>query len=200
MMDFLNNDGTAAGTSLICNLKFQSHTPKLRPRLNCRPSMAKQLRYTGIYGAFLSQHANPVYCFRRGGKICTSIHFKPLWSKNVPRFGLAHCTRIPHRTRYTRLPRDTNSAHVVCNPHTCHMPRSWSRPLARNRSARACCHRHHRRICSGRVWRLRCCQTIKHNACKPRTTLLQTRHTRILLYTPVFNCSSRPSKSKAWRG
>ena len=26
----------------------------------------------------------------RGGKICLDIHFKPLWSKNVPRFGIAH--------------------------------------------------------------------------------------------------------------
>eukprot|EP00732_Lithocolla_globosa_P005895 Lithocolla_globosa_v1_NODE_6431_length_1088_cov_153.830591.p1 type:complete len:163 gc:universal NODE_6431_length_1088_cov_153.830591:514-1002(+) len=26
----------------------------------------------------------------RGGIICTTIHFKPLWSKNVPHFGIAH--------------------------------------------------------------------------------------------------------------
>merc|ERR1712070_88039 len=26
----------------------------------------------------------------RGGKICLSIHFKPLWSKNSPHFGVAH--------------------------------------------------------------------------------------------------------------
>lgn len=26
----------------------------------------------------------------RGGKICLSIHFMPLWSRNVPRFGIAH--------------------------------------------------------------------------------------------------------------
>ena len=26
----------------------------------------------------------------RGGKICLTIHFKPLWAKNVPRFGIAH--------------------------------------------------------------------------------------------------------------
>ena len=26
----------------------------------------------------------------RGGKICLSIHFKPLWAKNSPRFGIAH--------------------------------------------------------------------------------------------------------------
>mmetsp|Transcript_7622 Transcript_7622/g.8682 ORF Transcript_7622/g.8682 Transcript_7622/m.8682 type:complete len:174 (+) Transcript_7622:29-550(+) len=26
----------------------------------------------------------------RGGKICLSAHFKPLWGKNVPHFGIAH--------------------------------------------------------------------------------------------------------------
>ncbi|KAG2483046.1 hypothetical protein HYH03_018075 [Edaphochlamys debaryana] len=26
----------------------------------------------------------------RGGKICLTIHFKPLWSKNSPHFGVAH--------------------------------------------------------------------------------------------------------------
>jgi ufm1-conjugating enzyme 1 len=26
----------------------------------------------------------------RGGKICLTIHFKPLWAKNAPHFGVAH--------------------------------------------------------------------------------------------------------------
>ena len=26
----------------------------------------------------------------RGGKICLTIHFKPLWAKNSPHFGVAH--------------------------------------------------------------------------------------------------------------
>lgn len=26
----------------------------------------------------------------RGGKICQTIHFQPLWSRNVPKFGIAH--------------------------------------------------------------------------------------------------------------
>ncbi|XP_056675060.1 ubiquitin-fold modifier-conjugating enzyme 1 isoform X2 [Monodelphis domestica] len=26
----------------------------------------------------------------RGGKICLTEHFKPLWARNVPKFGLAH--------------------------------------------------------------------------------------------------------------
>ncbi len=30
----------------------------------------------------------------RGGKICLSTHFKPLWSRNVPRFGIAHALAL----------------------------------------------------------------------------------------------------------
>jgi hypothetical protein len=30
----------------------------------------------------------------RGGKICLSAHFKPLWAKNVPHFGIAHALAL----------------------------------------------------------------------------------------------------------
>ena len=30
----------------------------------------------------------------RGGKICLTIHFNPLWAKNVPRFGIAHALAL----------------------------------------------------------------------------------------------------------
>ncbi|KAK4527051.1 hypothetical protein GAYE_SCF34G4972 [Galdieria yellowstonensis] len=30
----------------------------------------------------------------RGGKICQTVHFQPLWSRNVPRFGIAHCLAL----------------------------------------------------------------------------------------------------------
>lgn len=30
----------------------------------------------------------------RGGKICTSDHFKPLWAKNVGKFGIAHAIAL----------------------------------------------------------------------------------------------------------
>mmetsp|Transcript_29875 Transcript_29875/g.75177 ORF Transcript_29875/g.75177 Transcript_29875/m.75177 type:complete len:161 (-) Transcript_29875:138-620(-) len=30
----------------------------------------------------------------RGGKICLTIHFKPLWSKNAPHFGVAHALAL----------------------------------------------------------------------------------------------------------
>lgn len=30
----------------------------------------------------------------RGGKICTSDHFQPLWAKNVPKFGIAHAMAL----------------------------------------------------------------------------------------------------------
>ncbi|KAI6176936.1 Ubiquitin-fold modifier-conjugating enzyme 1 [Aphelenchoides bicaudatus] len=30
----------------------------------------------------------------RGGKICLSDHFKPLWARNVPKFGIAHALTL----------------------------------------------------------------------------------------------------------
>ena len=30
----------------------------------------------------------------RGGKICLSDHFKPLWARNVPKFGIAHAMAL----------------------------------------------------------------------------------------------------------
>lgn len=30
----------------------------------------------------------------RGGKICISDHFKPLWARNVPKFGIAHAMAL----------------------------------------------------------------------------------------------------------
>lgn len=29
-----------------------------------------------------------------GGKICLSDHFKPLWARNVPKFGIAHAMAL----------------------------------------------------------------------------------------------------------
>ena len=30
----------------------------------------------------------------RGGKICLTIHFNPLWARNTPRFGIAHALAL----------------------------------------------------------------------------------------------------------
>jgi ufm1-conjugating enzyme 1 len=30
----------------------------------------------------------------RGGKICLTDHFKPLWARNVPKFGIAHAMAL----------------------------------------------------------------------------------------------------------
>jgi len=30
----------------------------------------------------------------RGGKICLTVHFKPLWARNVPHFGIAHALAL----------------------------------------------------------------------------------------------------------
>ena len=36
----------------------------------------------------------------RGGKICLTIHFNPLWSRNVPRFGIAHALALGVRSLF----------------------------------------------------------------------------------------------------
>ena len=30
----------------------------------------------------------------RGGRICLTDHFKPLWARNVPKFGIAHAMAL----------------------------------------------------------------------------------------------------------
>jgi len=30
----------------------------------------------------------------RGGKICLTDHFKPLWARNVPKFGIGHAMAL----------------------------------------------------------------------------------------------------------
>ena len=34
----------------------------------------------------------------RGGKICLDAHFRPLWARNVPHFGVAHAMALGVRT------------------------------------------------------------------------------------------------------
>ena len=34
-----------------------------------------------------------LFCYR-GGKICLTDHFKPLWARNVPKFGIAHAMAL----------------------------------------------------------------------------------------------------------
>lgn len=38
----------------------------------------------------------------RGGKICLTDHFKPLWARNVPKFGIAHAMALGVRTNVTK--------------------------------------------------------------------------------------------------
>ena len=35
-----------------------------------------------------------VSCCYSGGKICLTDHFKPLWARNVPHFGIAHALAL----------------------------------------------------------------------------------------------------------
>ncbi len=34
------------------------------------------------------------FSYSRGGKICLTDHFKPLWARNVPKFGIAHAMAL----------------------------------------------------------------------------------------------------------
>ncbi|VDN18668.1 unnamed protein product [Gongylonema pulchrum] len=55
--------------NLMSNLIFQSHIRQLRLKLPCLNWTAKLQKCTG--------------------RICLSDHFKPLWARNVPKFGIA---------------------------------------------------------------------------------------------------------------
>ena len=45
------------------------------------------------YSMFLlSVHTHIICC--RGGKICLTEHFKPLWARNVPKFGIGHAMAL----------------------------------------------------------------------------------------------------------
>lgn len=35
----------------------------------------------------------------RGGKVCLSDHFKPLWARNVPKFGIGHAMALGVRLK-----------------------------------------------------------------------------------------------------
>jgi len=39
----------------------------------------------------------------RGGKICLSDHFKPLWARNVPKFGISHALALGVRSFFVSL-------------------------------------------------------------------------------------------------
>ena len=50
--------------------------------------------------------------FSRGGKICLTDHFKPLWARNVPRFGIAHAMALGVRKKFTIMEDKMNKFHV----------------------------------------------------------------------------------------
>lgn len=53
----------------------------------------------------------------RGGKICLTDHFKPLWARNVPKFGIAHAMALgvslyTYKRSSTRFPNLISEFHV----------------------------------------------------------------------------------------
>lgn len=78
--------------------------PATNPEL-CLPELdgktAKMYRYVYAWSSAIffpplrSVYVHPPSSFLcSGGKICLSIHFMPLWAKNVPRFGIAHALAL----------------------------------------------------------------------------------------------------------
>ena len=61
----------------------------------------------------------------RGGRICLSSHFKPLWAKNVPHFGIAHelAMGVTHTTQQHNDSTEQtqhNTQHISYTVHTDH--------------------------------------------------------------------------------
>lgn len=50
------------------------------------PSTAPEIALPGLDGLTAKMY--------RGGKICMTDHFKPLWAKNAPKFGIAHAMAL----------------------------------------------------------------------------------------------------------
>lgn len=62
----------------------------------------------------------------RGGKICLTEHFKPLWAKNVPKFGIAHAMALGVSTIFNKNMFSLNKLNVylicsVCIPSCCNL-------------------------------------------------------------------------------
>ena len=53
---------------------------------------AKMYRYWHMY--IVKDFIPPPFPPFRGGKICLTDHFKPLWARNVPKFGIAHAMAL----------------------------------------------------------------------------------------------------------
>uniref|UniRef100_A0A8D8FD90 Ubiquitin-fold modifier-conjugating enzyme 1 n=1 Tax=Culex pipiens TaxID=7175 RepID=A0A8D8FD90_CULPI len=50
------------------------------------PATAPEIALPGLDGKTAKMY--------RGGKICLTDHFKPLWARNVPKFGIAHAMAL----------------------------------------------------------------------------------------------------------
>ena len=71
------------------HLRSPSHTLPLRSRCNYPNWRGRRPRCTGT-NAYNTIFFRTNKDEKRGGKICLTVHFKPLWAKNVPHFGIAH--------------------------------------------------------------------------------------------------------------
>ena len=65
-----------ASSPLVCPRAVQFDIPATYP------AVAPEIEIPELEGKTAKMY--------RGGKICLTIHFKPLWAKNSPHFGIAH--------------------------------------------------------------------------------------------------------------
>lgn len=74
--------------SIIINIFFQFEINKKKlPQIPITyPNTAPEIALPELDGKTAKMY--------RGGKICLSDHFKPLWARNVPKFGIAHAMAL----------------------------------------------------------------------------------------------------------
>lgn len=80
--------------NLMLNLTFRLRILLRHLRLLYPNLMVKRQKCTGQYCYWIDYWkllvgVYSMWQFFRGGKICLSDHFKPLWARNVPKFGIA---------------------------------------------------------------------------------------------------------------
>uniref|UniRef100_A0A8C4SSZ2 Ubiquitin-fold modifier-conjugating enzyme 1 n=1 Tax=Erpetoichthys calabaricus TaxID=27687 RepID=A0A8C4SSZ2_ERPCA len=77
-----NKEGTKAKTSMVIKVSYINNFSFILKIPVTYPATAPEIAIPELDGKTAKMY--------RGGKICLTDHFKPLWARNVPKFGLAH--------------------------------------------------------------------------------------------------------------
>ena len=92
-------------------------------RLLCQSWTGKQQRWKNITSLPLTGWSLNTFQMYRGGKICLTDHFKPLWGRNAPKFG--ECLLIT-RTSILSLPVHCWNIYPCPRHRSCHGTRPGS--------------------------------------------------------------------------